>query len=116
LSTRKDAGILGEMYTIPEKDWKRLRAMQDAKLALACERILDQAERIVQERTGKEHEAFLKLWAAVEEGNEEIARLFDDVRRSHALFKLMAWRKHGLLRDDELALFSAETQEAIARD
>ena len=89
--------------------------MQDAKLAQACARILDQAESIIRERQGKEHEAFLKLWHAVEEGNEDIARMFDDVRRSSAISKLMAWRRHGLLNDEELALFSTTTQVAIAR-
>ena len=98
---------------IPEKDWKLLRAMKDEKLALACEQILRRVEDIIQERKGKEHEAFLKVWRTLQKENAEIAWLFDDMRRSTAFIKLLAWRKKGLLNDEELRLFSAETRQSI---
>ena len=101
------------MRSIPEKDWKQLRAIQSEKLALACERILAAAESIAKQRKDNEHEAFLKLWDETNRGNKLIAELFDDIRRSNAIFKLIAWRKNSLLSDAELALFSEETQEAI---
>ena len=100
---------------IPEEDWKLLRAMKEEKLALACEQILRQIEDIIQQRKGKEHEAFLKVWRTIQEGNAEIALMFDDPRRSNAFIKLLAWRKNGLLNDEELQLFSAETRQSITR-
>jgi hypothetical protein len=89
--------------------------MQSDKLSAACERILVAAEDIARKRTGNEHETFLKLWEETNEGNRLIAELFDDLRRSNALFKLIAWRKNDLLSDAELALFSEETQQALRR-
>jgi len=103
------------MRGIPEKDWKQLRAIQSAKVALACERILSAAERIAKQRKDNEHEAFLKLWDEVNKGNELIAELFDDIRRSNALSKLIAWRKNNLLSEAELDLFSEETQQVLRR-
>ena len=103
------------MNGIPEKDWKLLRTMEEEKLAVACDRILRRIEHIIQERNGKEHEAFLKVWGNIQEGNAEIALMFDDIRRSNAILKLMAWRRNGLLNDEELQLFSGPTQEIIAR-
>ncbi|MEN8213766.1 MAG: hypothetical protein ABFR19_05320 [Pseudomonadota bacterium] len=103
------------MNSIPEKDWKLLRTMQNEKLSLVCDMILDQAESIAQERKGKEHDSFLELWNEIEKGNADIALMFDDIRRSNAIFKLMAWRKNGILNDEELLLFSEETQQAISR-
>ena len=87
--------------------------MQSEKLSVACERILETAEGIIKERAGNEHEAFLKLWVETNKGNREIAELFDDLRRSNAIFKLIAWRKNNLLSDAELALFTEETQQAL---
>ena len=103
------------MRSIPEKDWKQIRAIQSEKLALACDRILEAAEDIVEKRKENEHEAFLKLWEETSIGNRLIAELFDDLRRSNALFKLIAWRKNNLLSDAELELFSEETQQALRR-
>ena len=85
------------MERIPEKDWKQLRAMQSEKLSVACERILGKAEGMLKERTENEHEAFLKLWEETNNGNRLIAELFDDLRRSNAIVKLVAWRKNNLL-------------------
>jgi hypothetical protein len=101
------------MESIPEKDWKQLRTIQGAKLALACERVLAAAESVAKQRKGREHEAFLRLWEEVNEGNDMIAQLFDDVRRSNAMFKLMAWRKNGFLSDAELGFFSEETRRKL---
>lgn len=103
------------MREFPEKDWRQLRALQSEKLALACSQILQVAEAVVKDRKGKEHEAFLKLWEEMDSGNRLIAELFDDVRRSNALLKLMAWRRLNLLSDTEIASFSEETQQRLQK-
>lgn len=103
------------MNIIPETDWKKLRAMQDEKIDMACGRILAATEAIVNQRQGNEHQAYLKLWDEVDKGNEMIAELFDNMTRSKAIFKLMAWKREGFLSDDELALFSEQTQQKLSR-
>jgi hypothetical protein len=87
--------------------------MQSEKLALTCERILVAAEDIARHRKDHEHEAFLKLWEETTSGKRLIAEPFDDVRRSNAVFKLMAWRRNGLLSDAEVAQFSEGTQQLL---
>lgn len=45
--------------------------------------------------------------------DDEIALMFDDVKRSNAVHKLTAWHRNGLMSDEDLKEFSAETQETI---
>jgi len=101
------------MKHIPEKDWKRLRSMKQEKLAILCGQILDEMTEIAQKRDEGEHQAFLNLWEAINERNAKIAELFDDIRCSTAIHKLIAWKFNGLLKEEELELFTEETQAVL---
>jgi hypothetical protein len=104
---------LPTMHQIPERDWKRLRALKESILAEACERIFQDIEQILQTRQGKEHASYLKLWKLLRHEDEDIATMFDDLRRSNATMKLASWRANNLLSDDELQGFTEETQRRI---
>ena len=101
------------MKHIPEKDWKRLGSMKQEKLTIFCGQILDETTEIAQKRDEGEHQAFLNLWEAINERNAKIAELFDDIRRSNAIHKLIAWKLNGLLKEEELKLFTEETRAVI---
>jgi len=101
------------MRTIPEKDWKQLRSMKARVLDDACARILTGVESILQKREGRNHEAYLDLWDLLHKEDHKIAFMFDDLKRSTAFFKLAAWQSHGLVSDNDLALFTGETQDAV---
>jgi len=101
------------MRTIPEKDWKQLRSIQNRVLDDACARILTRAESIVQNREGRNHQAYMDLWALLDKEDDEIALMFNELKRSTALLKLAQWRSHGLLSENDLALFSEETQTMV---
>ncbi len=101
------------MRDIPEKDWKKLRSIKDRVLDDACARILTRAESIVQNREGRNHEAYLALWALLDKEDDEIALMFNELKRSTAILKLAQWRSHGLLSENDLALFSEETQNSL---
>ena len=101
------------MRSIPEKDWKQLRRLHDKMLAMACERIFHEIETILKARKGREHESYLKLWKMLREEDEEIAVMFDDLKRSNATMKLASWRANNLLSDDDLESFTEETQHRI---
>lgn len=88
--------------------------MQDAKLARLCEEILAEAERLCADRRGREHDADLALWDHINKRDAQLAELFDDVRRSNAILKLMAWRRHGLLSPEEVSAFTPGTQKALS--
>ena len=99
------------MNGIPEKDWKVLRAMKDDLLNLACERIIEKIQAVIDAREGKNHDAYLQLWKLLHAEDKQIAIMFDGLKRSNALQKLAAWKRYGLLTDDKLERFSEETRQ-----
>ena len=101
------------MREIPETDWKKLRSLKARALNEACSRILDAVPQILQNRDGREHEAYLELWKLLQEKDDLIASMFNDFKRSTAFYKLAAWQQHGLVSEGELALFTEETQAII---
>lgn len=59
------------------------------------------------------HQRFLRAYSLIEDGNDEIAQAFDDLRRSTAFKRLFAMRSRGLITDDEFSRFSVETRSRI---
>ena len=101
------------MRSVPESDWKKLRAMKDDALNFACERIFEKINEIMEARKGKEHKAYLQLWRILKEEDREIAVMFDDLKRSNAIHKLVAWKRNGVISDGKFAQFSEETQQTV---
>ena len=101
------------MNRIPESDWKKLRAMKDDMINDACERILAKAESVIADRSKGSHGAYLALWQLLNTEDDQIALMFDDFKRSTAIFKLAAWKRHGLISDAALSEFSEGTREEV---
>lgn len=101
------------MKPIVEKDWKLIRSMKDSKLNQACEQILGVAGSAITNKGNKNHAAYLDVWEIVQAGDDKIAEMFDDLRRSNAVLKLAAWKRNSLLTENELNEFSEETRSAI---
>ncbi len=101
------------MRTIPEKDWKQMRSIKERVLDDACARILTRVESIVQNREGRNHAAYLALWALLDKEDDKIALMFNDFKRSTALLMLAQWHSSGLVPESDLALFSEETQNTV---
>jgi hypothetical protein len=90
-----------------------MRSMKPRVLNDACARILADVEAIVQKRNGRNHETYRTLWGLLKTKDAEIASMFDDFKRSTALFKLAAWYRYGLVSKSELTSFTEETQSAL---
>jgi len=101
------------MHPIAEKDWKRLRAKQEEKLDQVCKTIINHIKPAMQDQEHGHHKAYLEIWDIIHTGDAKIVEMFDDLRRSNAVFKLAAWQKYGLLNESELKEFSEETQASI---
>jgi len=101
------------MKNIPESDWKKMRALKADALNFACERILKKVEELTREREGKENETYLKLWKLMKQEDREIAIMFDEMKRSTSLLKLVAWKRNGVISDERFSEFSDETQQTI---
>ena len=100
-------------HEIPESDWKTFRELRHVALERLCKRVLDQVPRVVLASAGTYHERYLELFRWLGERNDELARAFDDPRRSQVLWQLAAIYVHGLLMPDELARFTPQTRERI---
>ena len=92
-----------------ERDWKKLRSTKDEKLNIACAKIFKKVEKLLKNDRKTRHERYLALWKIMRREDREIGRMFDDLKRSNATSKLIAWRQNGLLSDEELAQFSEQT-------
>jgi hypothetical protein len=99
--------------TIAEADWKVLRRLHPLALERFCERVLAEIEQVTQNRTHDAHQHYLEIFRIVEQRDRNIARLFNDPRRSQALTMLTGIRSEGLLTDDEFSALSPETRNAI---
>lgn len=101
------------MKEFSESDWKLLRELRPVALERLCARILRQAAQQSDWAGRSYHQRFLQVHSLIEKGNDEIARAFDDLRRSTAFPRLFVMRTQGLITDEELARFSAETRSRI---
>ena len=99
--------------SIPERDWKQLRALHESALQRFCARILDECRSVVGQTTATPHERFLDLFRLLQDRNEDVARAFDDMRRSRALDRLLAMRSLGVITDDDMAKFSDVTRSSV---
>ena len=98
---------------IPESDWKKLRNLKESALNIACERILQKVEKLIESRKAESHKYYLRLWEVLREGDKEISLMFDDIKRSTATFKLAMWKKHDILSGESLEEFTEETRKRI---
>lgn len=98
-----------------ETDWKRLRQLHPVALERLCQRILAEVEEINNDGAKSYHQRYLDVFGVIRERDKDIARTFDNPRRSAALLQLAALRSQGLLTDDEFLQFSEETRGLIVR-
>ena len=98
---------------IPESDWKHFRKLREVALERFCERVLGEIGRIASNGTTSSHARYLEIFKLTENRDDELARAFNDSRRSTAIFQLAAIYSLGLLQQDELDGFSSETRETV---
>ncbi len=102
--------------TIPETDWKALRKLKDTLLQRASALALARVEGIIAKREARPHDAYITLWRLLESEDTKIARMFDDLKRSNALSKLLEMGRNDLLTPEEISSFSQDTQAKVRRD
>jgi hypothetical protein len=102
------------MRQISEPDWKIFRQLHPVAVGRFCESVLAEAAKPKAQHSKSAHERYLDLFRLINERNKEMARLFDDFRRSTALLQLAAIKSAGWLTDEELLRFSQEAQEFVA--
>jgi hypothetical protein len=92
---------------------KYLSVLRLSVLNTACERILEKVKRVIENKGNNNHIAYIELWELMRSEDDEIAMMFDDLKRSNAKIKLATWKRNGLISDEDLKSFSKETQDSI---
>lgn len=98
---------------IPESDWKQFRRLREVALERFCERVLGEIGCIASNGANSSHNRYLEIFKLIENRDDELARAFNDLRRSTAIFQLAAIYSLGLLQQDELDGFSTDTRETV---
>jgi hypothetical protein len=101
------------VYEIKESDWKLLRRLHQVALERFCRHVIEEISAATSDRAGDYHECFLKVFALVNERNRELARTFDDLRRSNAVILLASLMEERLLSEEEFSRFGPETRDAV---
>jgi hypothetical protein len=99
---------------IKESDWKLLGQLRTIALERFCQRILSEIQRINTNDTKSHHQRYLEIYEVIERRDKEIARIFNDHRRSVALIELAAIQSHGLLTTEEYLRFSQDTRDVVS--
>lgn len=102
------------MPEIKESDWKIFRELHSVALERFCRQILSEVKQIDADSTKSFHQKYLDIFRLVQRCDWEIARVFDNPRRSTALIQLAEIESRGLLTRDEYLRFSEGTRNIIA--
>ncbi len=97
----------------PESDWKVFRELHVLARERFCTRVLDEVPRFVRDTEHGSHQRYVGLFRWLGERKDELARAFDDPRRSNMLWKLAEVHAQGLLTSDEFARFTPQTRERV---
>ena len=95
---------------IAESDWKKFKRVRTLALERFSQRVLDDCERIHGDESVTAYERYLELYRLFQDRDREMAKTFNDLRRSTASLCLMLMWRQGLVTDEEMSEFSPEVQ------
>ena len=96
-----------------ESEWKCFRKLREKVLERYCSRVLQDVQSIASNGTETNHERFLAISRLLDQRNSNMAKAFDNPRRSVGLIQLGYMAGLGLLEDEDLAMFGPETRKFI---
>lgn len=74
---------------------------------------MERAQEVIADRKAEPQETYLEIWQVPEAKDEEIRRMFDDLRRAKSLLRLAEIIRNGLITAEELSAF---TPGRLSRD
>jgi hypothetical protein len=98
---------------IPESDWRHFKRVHNELLERYCARTLDELAAQLKTGDGTAHDRYVRAYKLLKNRDEDIARAFDDFRRSTAVIQLAIMRAMRLLTDEDLSVFSKQTQDQV---
>ena len=103
------------MSSVPEKDWKLFRNLQNDLTAKACELIFVKIDELAKNRTGTEHKSYLELYGLIQDEDAKIGEMFNNPTRNNIFMKLVALKSYGVFTEEQFQMFSQETQSRVDR-
>jgi hypothetical protein len=73
---------------IKKSDWKTFRRLHKVALERFCQQVIEEIRQVTSGVTENYHEHYLEVFRLIMGRNEEMARAFDDMRRSRAFILL----------------------------
>jgi hypothetical protein len=70
------------LHSIAETDWKMLRRVHPLALERFCERVLAEIEGVTHNAAQSSHQRYVDIFKIVERRDREMARIFNDPKRS----------------------------------
>jgi hypothetical protein len=98
---------------VPEADWKVFRKLREIALERFCRRVLDGLDRFRQDDSRTYHERYLELFRWLQDRDDDIARAFNDPRRSRMLLQLATIVTLDVVKPEELAQFTPATRKIV---
>ncbi|OGT03175.1 MAG: hypothetical protein A2Z65_11465 [Gallionellales bacterium RIFCSPLOWO2_02_58_13] len=98
---------------IKESDWKLLKQLHPVALERFSKRILSEIGSINADSAKGFHQRYLDIFEVIGRRDREMSQLFNDLRRSTALFQIAYIQSRGLLTEEEFSRFSEETRSFV---
>ena len=99
--------------SIPESDWKKFSQLREVVLERFCDRILQELTEVAATESLSSHQRYLKIYELIHKRDQEIARTFNNPRRSQMLMQLGSMQGLGLLEKGELDVFTDDTRNVM---
>ena len=101
------------MWQIKESDWRIFKELLEIAQERFCQRSLSDIVRIIDTTTNTSYERLCEIYDLLRDRNKEIAQSLSELRRSNAIYQLLAMKRLELVTEEEFARFSEETQNRI---
>lgn len=108
-------GELPVRNDVPEADWRLFRKLRERALERFSAQILGELASICEDRSRGAHDRYLQLWRLLRERNEEMARTFDNPRRSMMHVHLAAMDELSLVESGDLSRMTTATQMQLRK-
>ena len=100
--------------SIPESDWKLFREIHSFARDRYCQKILKEIEHVLATTSKSTHQRYLEIYKLISKRDRDLARAFDDFRRSTAATHLGLIYSYGVITEAEISRFTPATRASVS--
>jgi len=98
-----------------ESEWKKFKKLKDICLERFCERVLTNANSILDAKDKKSLDRYYDLYQLIQDEDKNLEKAFNGLSRSRAFMQLLLMYRMELVEESELDEFEDETKNEIRR-